>query len=419
MRKFIFFALFSLQLFAEPLKVEVSAKSAILINAKTGAILFEKDAHRASFPASITKVATALYVLERKGNNFDEIATASHDCLATLPTHLKFAPDVPPYCLEIGGSHMGLRIGEKMDLKSLFYGLMLSSGNDSANVLAKHISGDIGKFMQEFNLFLRAKGFRETSFVNPHGLHHPDQQTTAYDMAFITREALKYPFFREVVKTVRYLRPKTNKQAESFLAQSNRLIKPGQYFYPKALGVKTGYVAKAGHTLVAAASHEGRELIAVVLGCPDINAKYRDTVKLFETAFAEKPVSRKLLTSAHDHFTCPIQGGKRPLEAQLEKDLVMTYFPAEELQVKVQVKWDCAALPVSKGQIVGHLELVTDTGTVYQSEPLLAVYDVNRTAWKAFTDFSKRHRNALLLTFLGLNVAAALFYFLKKPQKVA
>jgi D-alanyl-D-alanine carboxypeptidase (penicillin-binding protein 5/6) len=406
-------------LFAEPLKVEVSAKAAILINAKTGAILFEKNAHQSSYPASITKVATALYFLEKKGSALDEIATAYPECLKTVAYALKFAPDVPPYCLEPDGTHMNIRSGENLALKTLFYGLLLASGNDAANVLAKHISGDIPTFIQDLNLYLQAKGFKETLFLNPHGLHHPDHMTTAYDMAFITKEALKYPFFREVVKTVRCTRPQTNKQPQSILTQGNRLVRPGQHYYSKALGVKTGHTLKAGFTLVGAAAHEERELIAVLLGCQDAPHRYQDAIRLFEAAFAQKPVERKLFAKGHDTFTCTLPGAKTALEAALSEDLIVTFFPAEEVAFKAKLVWDNTALPIPQGGVVGRLDLVTDEGKLLLSKPLLATYSVDKTLWKSWTDFARSHRNIILLTFLGLNVAAVLFYFLKKSQKVA
>ena len=126
---------------------------------------------------------------------------------------------------------MGLKAGESMPLKALFYGLMLSSGNDAANVIAEHVSGSVPNFMKELNSYLKSKGIRETSFYNPHGLPHEDHKTTAYDMAMIAKESMKHPFFREVVKTVNYERPQTNKQPPSMLVQSNKLLKSGACFY--------------------------------------------------------------------------------------------------------------------------------------------------------------------------------------------
>lgn len=304
--KIIFFILpfFGLNLQAKPLKVDTFSKSAILINAETGAILYEKNARTPGYPASITKVATALYALEKKGMSLDEIATATEEAIGVVSAQAKRINNVryPAYRLEPGGSHINIKIGEKLPLRALLYGLMLASGNDAANVIAQHTVGSIPQFMQELNTYLKQIGCRDTNFTSPHGFHDPLHLTTALDMAIITRRALKFPIFREVVKTVRYTRPETNKQPASYLVQSNKLIKQGQFNYPKAIGVKTGYTSPAGHNLVAAAENGERTLIAVLMGGDEVNKRYRDAIALFEAAFAEKKSAASSLPKKLMHF---------------------------------------------------------------------------------------------------------------------
>jgi D-alanyl-D-alanine carboxypeptidase (penicillin-binding protein 5/6) len=127
--------------------------------------------------------------------------------------------------------------------------------------------------MTQLNDYVKRLGCTSTTFYNPHGLHHPKQQTTAYDLAVITQDALKNPVFREMVATVRYTRPKTNKQEPSTLVQTNRLLRTGPFYYPKAIGVKTGYYSLAGNNLVAAAKDGERTLIAVVLKANERNVR--------------------------------------------------------------------------------------------------------------------------------------------------
>lgn len=379
---FFFSFFFAYYLEAEQLKLNVSARSAILINADSGAILYEKNAHAPSFPASITKVATALYALEKKEHALDELVIAFQDCLSMVPAHLKRVKDSthPPYRLEPDGTSIGLQVGEQMPLKSLLYGMMLSSGNDAANVIAHFVSGSVDNFMEELNEYFQQKGFKETHFNNPHGLHHPEHYTTAYDMAMITKEAMKKHLFRQIVKTIQYARPETNKQQASVFLQSNRLLRRGPFFYPKAIGVKTGYHSMAGHTLIAAAEQDDRILIAVVLACPDVKQRFKDVTHLFEAAFAEKKLVRTLFSRQYDPFSLQVKGAKGPLIASLTEDLKCEYFPSEEPELKAFLHWKELKLPIAQGEMVGEIQLMTNKGVILKTAPLYAASSVEMTA---------------------------------------
>ncbi|MBS0647979.1 MAG: D-alanyl-D-alanine carboxypeptidase [Verrucomicrobia bacterium] len=402
------------------MKVEVSAPSAVLMNAETGAILYAKNIHEKQFPASITKIATALYVLEKKGAQLDKLVEASHLALKTVPAPARQAAGSqhPPHTLEHDGTMMGIRPGEMLSLHSLMHGLMLSSGNDAANVLAEYTSGSIDQFVSELNQYLQSHGIQETRFSNPHGLHHAEHWTTAYDMALMTRLALKHAAFREIVKTTKYQCPPTNKQPSRFLSQHNRLVKPGPYFYPKAIGVKTGYVAKAGHTFVGAATHEGRTLIAVLLGCSESEHRFRDSIKLFEAAFREKLLSRVLFAKEKDRFSQSLRGAKAPLDALLKEDLVLKYYPAEEPAFRAEITWNPCKLPIKAGDVVGHLRLVEEKGNSLKELPLFAAHDVDQKWWAGLGDLCQNHKKFLLAFFLGGQIILMLVYLLKKNQKV-
>jgi D-alanyl-D-alanine carboxypeptidase (penicillin-binding protein 5/6) len=419
--RFIFLPLFFLsKAEGTPLKVEVSAASAILMNAETGAILFAKEPHLSSYPASITKIATALYALENKQGVLDEAVTVTHEAVRKISPVIKQAAfdDHPSYLLETDGTLMGLKVGETLSLKALLYGMMLVSGNDAANAVAQHISGDIDQFVSELNLFLRSKGIQETQFLNPHGLHHPKHYTTAYDMALMTKEALKHRYFQEIVKTVRFSLPQTNKQLEREIVQYNRLLKPGPYYYSKAIGVKTGHTEKAGDPMVAAAEHEGRTLIAVLLGCRGKTARYQDAIKLFNAAFAETKVARMLFTKKFDHFSRDVKGAKTSVEASLLEDVEISFYPAEEPYFKSRVSWLPVHLPILQGQKVGDLEIMTEKGVILKSTPLLAVKRVDKMFWRGVLDGCIAYKKTLILSVLLLNVLTFLFYYFKKSQKV-
>ena len=423
MQRLLFFIIFFLMAHApaeSALNVKVNSLSAILINAETGAILFEKEAHLSSYPASITKIAIALYVLEKAHGALDEIVTIPHESVKTISPIIKQADFAahPPYLLESDGTMMRLKLGETLPLKVLLYGMMLMSGNDAANAIAKHMSGDIDKFMGELNLFLQSKGILETQFLNPHGLHHPHHRTTAYDMALMTKEALKFPYFRKIVRTVRCPRPQTNKQPAGEMMQFNRLLKPGPYYYSKAIGVKTGHTEKAGDPLVAAAEHEGRTLIAVFLGCRGKATRYQDAIKLFDAAFAEKKVARTLFTKKFDHFSREIKGAKTSLEASLARDVELSFYPSEEPYFKSRISWAPVNLPISPGDQVGKLDIITEGGVILESTPLVAIKGVEKMLWRSFVDGALSHKKMLILSILMLNVLIFLFYYFKKSQKV-
>lgn len=406
---------------ARPLKVEISAPSAILMNAETGAILYAKNIHERQYPASITKVATALYVLEKKGHQLDALLEASQNALKTVPAHDRQAPDSkhPSHTLEHDGTAMRLLPGERLPLYSYLQGLLLCSGNDAANVLAEYTSGSIEQFVAELNLYLQSHGILETHFSNPHGLHHHEHWTTSYDMALMTRLALKHPTFREIVKSTKYECPPSNKQPQRTFAQHNKLVKPGPYFYPRAIGVKTGYVAKAGHTFVGAATHEDRTLIAVLLNCPESQHRFRDSIKLFEAAFKEKLISRTLFAKESDHFNLKIKGAKESLEVVLKEDLVLHYYPAEEPAFKAEIVWNKVKFPIQANEVVGALRLVGEEDKILKQLPVFAVHDVHQTWWSLLGDFCKSNKTVLLALFLSGQVGLLLFYLVKKKQKVS
>lgn len=270
----------------KPLDVKVRAPSAILMNGDTGAILYEKHAHTQVYPASTTKIATALCILEETKGILDKKATVSAESLK-----MKGNGD-PAYGLESDGTMMQLVRGEVHTYEALLHGLMLASGNDAANVLAESICGSVPTFVDKMNAYAKSLGCKNTHFCNPHGLHHPEHYSTAYDMCLIARGALKHPKVRQVVSSISYTIPKTNKQPVREIKQPNGLIKAGPHHYPKAIGLKTGFHSAAKYTLVAAAEHEGRTLVAAVMGADKSADRYIDAKALFEAAFAEKKRER-------------------------------------------------------------------------------------------------------------------------------
>lgn len=378
-------ALLPSSLRAVPLKATVSAEAAILIDLENGNVLFEKNADQVLFPASITKVATALYILDKYGHRLKEEACAKPTALGWAAVHLKRSNPTryPSYLLESGATHIGIQPGEILPLTALLEGLLITSANDAANVLAEHVGETVPKFMNEMNAYLHSKGFTHTRFDNPHGLHHADHRTTARDMAGIAREAMKFPLFRSIVRREKGVKPKSNKSDPYPYAQGNLLLRRGRYFYPHATGIKTGYMSRAKFTLIASAQKEDRHVLAVLLNCQANEHRYRDAITLFDAAFAEKKVSRLLLTKEHDKFTLGLKGAKTPLKACMSGDLSMEYYPSAEPRARTIVDWDVQRLPVRQGQVVGAIRLVDQHNALIKKIPLLAIEPVDPTlSWK-------------------------------------
>lgn len=385
MKKLFLFVLmiYRAGLCAEPLSCNINAESAILMNADTGTILFEKKSDKLLYPASITKIATVAYVLSKYADQLNVMIAAEQDAVGSVTEEKKRRSKytLPSYLLVTDCSHIGIKKGEEMSLRDLLYGAMVASADDACNVIAMHISGTVPKFMDEINEYLKKVGCRNTYFNNPHGLHHPDHQTTAYDMAVLTREAMRDPIFRQIVSTVRYPRPKTNKQESTTMLQTNRLLRKGKLHYEKAIGVKTGHTSAAGYNLVSAAKDGDRTLIAVVLKCKDRNDVFNDSIALFETAFNQPKVRRILLKAGPQKFQLELPGASKAVRTLTREDILLEYYPAEEPTVKSFLYWTATVPPISKGQSVGELRIQREDGSLVQLVPLLAQEDVSASWW--------------------------------------
>ncbi|CRX37831.1 D-alanyl-D-alanine carboxypeptidase family protein [Estrella lausannensis] len=417
------------------LQVAVNAESAILINADTGAILYEKNADRPQYPASITKIATCLFALHALGNKLEDVVSAENDAIVTITKEAKRRSgySIPAWWLEVNSSHIGIKKGEEMRLEDLLYGMMVSSGNDAANVIAQYVGGTIPSFLEEMNKYIKDLGCKTTTFYNPHGLHHPKHVTTARDMAIITREALQKEEFKTIVKTVRYTRPKTNKQQPTVLVQTNKLLRKGKFFYPKAIGVKTGYTSDAMNTLVAAAENDGRVLIAVLLKTKERDDLFKDAKKMFEVAFSQPKLEKVLIRSGAQKQKIKVPGGAKPLTALVEKDICLQFYPAEEPRLKCLLHLDeKLKAPIHKGELIGEIRLVNDEERVVKTYPVLAHEDVPETwsHWLKESLFPKRKeaspngvkrpegiarwKTLILFVVLGGGLFGLLFFYKKK-----
>lgn len=402
----------SKQASAAQLSIGLRAEAAILINAETGSVLYEKNARKLYYPASITKIATALYALRQQGANLDELITADQEALGATSAEAKLRSNftLPPYWLENDGTHIGIKRGEQLTFRDLMYGMMLVSGNDAANVIAQHVGGTIPKFMDGLNHFLKDLGCKHTTFYNPHGLHFPQHQTTAQDMALIAREAMKMPFFCEVVATVRRPRPKTNKQDASTLVQGNMLLRSGKYYYPQAIGIKTGYHARAGHTIVAAARKDGRTLIAVLLKEKKRPELFQDAIKMFDAAFQQAKVKRILVRAGVRDQNLALKGAVRPIVPYLQDNLCISYYPAEEPRVKCLIFWDAMQPPIAKDQRIGEIRVQAEDGRWIAAAPLLAKEAVKSSWAFSIKSFFRGHPMMVAVLIISALLGVGVYF---------
>lgn len=226
--------------------LEIEATSAILIDAVSGRVLFTQDAHRRLPVASITKILTALVVLEH------------------FPG-LKQTFTLPEDFVNVGESNIWLEAGETHTIEDLLYALLLRSANDAAQALALATAGSEAGFAEMMNARCAELGLSESNWTNPHGLHNDAHLSSAYDIAMITREAAKLPAFNTIISTTSHTIPWESNEYDRVVANHNKLLSQ----YAGADGVKTGYTSKAGNCLVGSATRGGLRLIGVVLNSED------------------------------------------------------------------------------------------------------------------------------------------------------
>ncbi len=258
-----------------PKTSSISADSAIVMEASTGLILYEKKANKKHYPASITKIMTALLCLEN--SSLDEVVTFSREAV---------------YGIESGSSHIAIDVGEKLTMKDTLYGIMLESANEACLGAAEHVAGSVNAFVDMMNEKAESLGCKNTHFANPNGLHNDNHYTTAYDMALISQAALKNKKFREITGTKAYTIPKTNlKGPRTWIKNHHQMLngyKYHKYEYDYCIGGKTGYTVKAGHTLVTFAEKNGMTLICVLMkadGPTAASNEYTDTKSLLDFGF--------------------------------------------------------------------------------------------------------------------------------------
>lgn len=403
----------------QSLYFDIVSEAGLLINSETGHILFEKNKDKLLFPASITKAATALYILKKYEKRLDEKVIAKREALASITPQAKKQSNYrcPAYWLDTDGSHIGIKMGEEFALKTLLVAMLIASANDAANVMAEHLEGSIPKFMENMNRFLKELGCTKTHFCNPHGLHHPQHQTTAHDMALIAKAAMQHPQFQDIVSLTYFLCPRTNLSEERYLTQTNNLLRHGPYYYKKATGIKTGSTSQAGKTLLASAKNENRNLIAVVLSSPTTQDRYADVTKMFEKAFAEKKIRKHLLSAGVQKMKVKIPGGKKNLRVYLREPLYYDYYPSEPRSIKGKIQWTISKLPIMKDQTIGMATAVDNRGKIVARTPLYALETIEPTFFYKVKETVINNKKIIIQSLSFVTSISVLIYFFRKKKR--
>ena len=354
----------------------VSAEAIYSVEVSNGKVLCEKKAHEKKFPASTTKVMTALLVLENC--ELTDTATASYNAISIIPS---------------GYSTAHIQVGETLTIEDLLYALMLPSANEAANILAEHVAGSISSFATMMNTRAEELGCENTHFVNPNGIHNDDHYSTAYDLYLIANEAMRNPEFRKIVSTPTYTLPSTDKYADNdrVCKSTNQLIhvnnsnRSDNYYYKYCIGIKTGYTTQAQNCLISQASKDGLEILNVVLGAGttenNLSIRFLDSIELFEYAYNNYAMTT--IKEQNDVIkTIEVKNGTKKTKNLdlLSKDNLTVFhnldIDVKTLEPEITLKENFKA-PIKQGDIVGTALYKVDD-LEYRTE-LVAGHDVEKS----------------------------------------
>ena len=314
----------------------ISAECAILIDAQTGRVLYEKKAEEQSLIASTTKIMTALVICEQT-NVLDRVK-------------------IPKEAVGIEGSSMYLKEGEVLTVQELLYGLMLQSGNDAAVALAIYCGGTVEGFTELMNDKAHRLGMTQSHFANPNGLDSPGNYSTARDMGILTAYAMQNPIFAQTVST------KTITIGERCLRNHNKLL----WQLEGANGVKTGYTKAAGRILISSVTRMGRQLIAVTFNAPD---DWQDHKTLIEDGFSRFTV-QKLIRQGQTLGQLELAGGQETsVDLIAAEDFSYSLAQGERVTISLP-EAGFAYAPVAEGQEAGFAHILVD-GTAVAKVPLV------------------------------------------------
>ncbi|PYF02632.1 D-alanyl-D-alanine carboxypeptidase family protein [Ureibacillus chungkukjangi] len=346
----------------------IVSESAIVMEANTGKILFEKNANKQMYPASLTKIATAIYAIEN-GHLDDEVIVSSS-------------------VRSVEGTRVYLEVGEKVTLKKLIQGLLINSGNDAGVAIAEHLDGNVEQFSNNLSTYLKdVIGVQNTNFENPHGLYNKDHFTTAKDLAKITKYALQNDTFKEIFSTKQL--DWIGDSWDTTLITHHKILK-GEIPYEEVTGGKTGYINQSGFTLATTAENENLSLIVITLNNPTEETSYHDTIELLNYGF------ENYITESIEKGIIFTVGDKKFKSA---KNLYYTSLLNEQISKKA-TKDGTLNFTTKEGNLVDTFQLESVKTTI-QKEQNKKIDEVK--------SFSKNSMEILL--YLGILFSIIVFYF--------
>lgn len=395
----------------------VDVSGAVVMELDSGRVLYGKNENTEMYPASLTKIMTVLLVVEaveRGDVSLDDVVTVGSD----------YNQGVPLYTSSITFS-----VGEQLTLRDLLHCAMLSSVNESCNVMAVHVSGSIEGFVGRMNKRAQELGCTNTRFENTNGLTLPEHYTTAYDLALIAREALSHDLFAQLCGTEYYTVPATNMSGERYLNNTNALICQdsvygSQYLYPGAFGVKTGHTEAAGYCLAGAAEKNGVRILTIVLGGQATSGGYSnfsDTVNLLDWAFNNFSI-RTVVKKGSSMGTVEVKNGVDATEVGVvTAESVRSFLPegldTSDYQTVIKLDNDVAVAPIQKGDRLGTVTFLDSNGEEYGTVELIATADVDASVWASITgEISDFFSNSWMTLIAVLICLLLLAYFVLRVR---
>ena len=336
--------------------LNVDAKASLIIEENSGKVIHEDNSNVQNYPASVTKILTAILTLENC--ELTDTVTVSKTAISNIPSGYVIAP---------------LFVGEQMSVEDLLYALMLKSANDAAYVLAEHVGGSVEGFSEMMNKKAEELGCKNTHFVNPNGIHNSNHYTTAYDMYLIARYAMKNEEFVKIVSTYQHALSATNKYSKNdrIMKNTNSFVNPSSRYYDENVkGIKTGTTLQAGNCLITNISKNGFDVITVILGARTSESKFSETKKMMNYTFDNYE-----FTQIHKKGDVikNIEVEKATKETKSLNLIISDDIKAEEIEPEISLVDEIIA-PILKGQELGTIKYTVD-GLEYNAK-LLAENDV-------------------------------------------